>query len=419
MDSSSGAAAVDPVATAAALAAVDFGTCPAAHAAEVARRMKQMRGWLDAFEAAYTNWIDTLYERGAGAPSADVHARDQGVSSHEARKRERRATTIKDAPLFGEALASGQIAAEHADALANATCRLDADLKAELLARQAELVRTASHTTPEQFARHCRNELDRIRRRHGVELARRQRERTHLTMRRDRASQMYVLRGEFDPETGARIFKALEDETAALVQQGGDRGADRNRLAADALANLVSGGHRATRPGVAELSVIVDERTLAGEVHEHTVCELADGTPVPIESAQRVACDAHIVPVIVDAAGKVLDLGRTQRLASTRQRTALRAMYRSCAFPGCDVPFARCEVHHLTEWQQGGRTDLADLLPTCSRHHHLVHEGGWTLRLDAERTLTVTQPDGAIFAVVGFDTRRRRTGDQTDHALAS
>src|SRR5690606_20152699 len=138
----------------------------------------------------------------------------QGVSSHEARKRERRATTIKDAPLFGEALASGQIAAEHADALANATCRLDADLKAELRARQAELVRTASHTTPEQFARHCRNELDRIRRRHGVELARRQRERTHLTMRRDRASQMYVLRGEFDPETGARIFKALEDETA-------------------------------------------------------------------------------------------------------------------------------------------------------------------------------------------------------------
>ena len=132
-----------------------------------------------------------------------------------------------------------------------------------------------------------------------------------------------------------------------------------------------------------------------------------------------IACNAHIVPIVVDASGRVLDLGRTQRLASARQRIALRAMYRTCAFPGCDVPFARCEIHHLIEWQQGGRTDLADLLPTCSRHHHVVHEGGWKLELDDDRTLTVTQPDGELFAVVGFDTRRRRTDDQTDQALAS
>ena len=419
MGSPSGPAAIDPVATAAALAAVDFGTCPAGKAGDVARRMKQMRGWLDAFEAAYTNWVDALYQQGSGAPAADVHTRDQGVPSHEARKRERRAKTIKDAPRFGEALSNGEIAAEHVDALANATAKLDADLKAELLARQADLVRMASHTTPERFARHCRSELDRIRRRHGVDLARRQREQMHLTMKIDRFTQMYVLRGEFDPDTGARIFKALDDEIAALVQQGGDRGADRSRLAADALADLVSGGHQAKRPGVAELSLIVDERTLTGDVHEHTVCELADGTSVAIESARRVACNAHIVPIVVDASGRVLDLGRTQRLASARQRIALRAMYRTCAFPGCDVPFARCEIHHLIEWQQGGRTDLADLLPTCSRHHHVVHEGGWKLELDDDRTLTVTQPDGELFAVVGFDTRRRRTDDQTDQALAS
>src|SRR5690606_7924277 len=99
-----------------------------------------------------------------------------------------------------------------------------------------------------------------------------------------------------------------------LVAGEGDRSADRSKLAAVALANLVAGGHQATRPGVAEIGLIVDERTICDGAHEHTVCELTDGTPVAAETAQRIACDAHIVPVVVDAAGNVLNVGRGQRL---------------------------------------------------------------------------------------------------------
>lgn len=32
--------------------------------------------------------------------------------------------------------------------------------------------------------------------------------------------------------------------------------------------------------------------------------------------------------------------------------------------------------------------------PLCSRHHHLVHEGAWTIHLAPDRTLTTTRPDG-------------------------
>jgi hypothetical protein len=74
-------------------------------------------------------------------------------------------------------------------------------------------------------------------------------------------------------------------------------------------------------------------------------------------------------------------------------------LYRSCAFAGCDTPFHRCEIHHLIPWELGGRTDLANLLPLCGRHHHLVHEQGWRLELRPDRELTIRQPDGAIFAV--------------------
>jgi predicted restriction endonuclease len=70
-------------------------------------------------------------------------------------------------------------------------------------------------------------------------------------------------------------------------------------------------------------------------------------------------------------------------------------MYRTCGFPGCEVRFGDCEIHHVIEWiKQRGPTDLDNLLPLCSRHHHLVHEGRWSLTLDADRVVTVRRPDG-------------------------
>jgi hypothetical protein len=75
----------------------------------------------------------------------------------------------------------------------------------------------------------------------------------------------------------------------------------------------------------------------------------------------------------------------------------MRAMYRTCGFPGCTVRFGDCEIHHVIEWiRQRGPTDLANLLPVCSRHHHMVHEGGWQLTLHADRTITLRRPDGTV-----------------------
>lgn len=91
-------------------------------------------------------------------------------------------------------------------------------------------------------------------------------------------------------------------------------------------------------------------------------------------------------------------------------------MYRTCAFPGCDVTFDRCEIHHVEHWERLGRTDLSNLLPLCSRHHHVAHELGWSIHLEPDRTLVVVQPDGHEFARSRPDLteqtrghRRRRT----------
>jgi 5-methylcytosine-specific restriction endonuclease McrA len=61
--------------------------------------------------------------------------------------------------------------------------------------------------------------------------------------------------------------------------------------------------------------------------------------------------------------------------------------------PGCDISYHHCQIHHINYWENGGRTDLDNMVPLCSRHHHAAHEGRWTLKLEPEtRILTASPP---------------------------
>jgi hypothetical protein len=80
--------------------------------------------------------------------------------------------------------------------------------------------------------------------------------------------------------------------------------------------------------------------------------------------------------VLVGQGGKVLNLGRTKRLATRAQRRALKVRdHGICQFPGCHQT-AHLDAHHRTPWSHGGSTDLDNLILLCGRHHTLVHEGG-------------------------------------------
>ncbi len=75
----------------------------------------------------------------------------------------------------------------------------------------------------------------------------------------------------------------------------------------------------------------------------------------------------------------VWDEGRRYRTVPPRLRRALEIRDRHCAFPGCRTGVGWCEAHHLHEWEAGGETNLDNLTLLCPRHHHAVHEGGWTI----------------------------------------
>lgn len=123
----------------------------------------------------------------------------------------------------------------------------------------------------------------------------------------------------------------------------------------------------------------LDERTLReGRSRSGSVVDIGLGTfGLPIETIRRWACIGTITPVVVSADGTRLLLGHETRLANAVQRRALRVLYRSCAL--CDTAFDMCQIHHVGWYSLGGYTDIRNLLPLCSRHHHLVHQGGWVL----------------------------------------
>ena len=78
-----------------------------------------------------------------------------------------------------------------------------------------------------------------------------------------------------------------------------------------------------------------------------------------------------------------MNIGREQRLFTTRQRIALAARDGGCLFTDCDRPPAWCEAHHVEHWHRDeGKTDIADGILLCRYHHLLVHNNNWTITRD-------------------------------------
>jgi hypothetical protein len=123
--------------------------------------------------------------------------------------------------------------------------------------------------------------------------------------------------------------------------------------------------------------------------------QVADGPTRTVEDLQgRLrAAMALLPPTLGGAPSQPLDLGRSTRVISPAQRSALAVRDRGCVFPGCDRPLAWCDAHHLWHWIDGGPTDLANLALLCRAHHRTVHEGGWQLTRGPDGRFSAIPPD--------------------------
>jgi hypothetical protein len=388
----------DIVALATQLACADPAVCDRGALTNLVRNSQQLRCWLDAFDARIAQQAARLAEQGQCEPPAAVLAGDGRRSAKDAEAAVGRAGVCELLPSVHDALAAGSVSAGHADALARVAGSLDDAGRSELCALESTLLESAKASSVEAFERQVRDLGRILTRDDGVQQHERLRRQRSLRRWVDRATGMCHTHLQLDPEADAKISAVLDAAIAAERDKPQTDGEQRtfDQLKADAMVGLIT-EVRATQRRVPEMSVLVDCDTLRHGLHDQSVCETGDGQPLPPDTVRRLSCEANVIPVVLDGEGVTLDVGRQQRLATRDQRLALRAMYRTCAFPGCSVRFADCDIHHAVDWHHHGPTDLHNLAPLCDRHHHLVHEGGWRLTLHPDRTITIHRPDGTHY----------------------
>ncbi|MCW3492533.1 HNH endonuclease signature motif containing protein [Microbacterium sp. SSM24] len=94
-----------------------------------------------------------------------------------------------------------------------------------------------------------------------------------------------------------------------------------------------------------------DLRTGTGHAHLDGCDE-----PVPLTVARHVACTGTIQRVTSDQTGRIRAIHTIDRVFGPHQRKAITLRDGGCIIPGCHVPAAWCEIHHVHEHAHGGPT---------------------------------------------------------------
>lgn len=324
--------------------------------------------------------------------------------------------------LIGAAVASATISVEAAGVirsrLGEAAKHLD-DAEREqrevaLAAAAERLVAAAPGLTIEQLAVQASRERDEL---DLVGIAAREeamRERRYLRVHRqlDGMTRIHAL---LDPESAAIVVPILDAATSP--RRGGPRFVDPDaaaraedlvrdtrtteQLSLDTLVHLVRTGSHIdhskllgdANPAV-RILVTQNDLEAAPDTPGHRAgAAYFEGQtePVSIATAERYICSTGAIPILFATDGRVLNLGRTQRLFSPKQRLAMAARDGGCLM--CDRPPSWCEAHHIDHWDEHhGRTDIDDGVLLCRHCHLLLHNRGWRIRRD-RGTYRLDHPD--------------------------
>ena len=159
--------------------------------------------------------------------------------------------------------------------------------------------------------------------------------------------------------------------------------------AVDGFMSLVEAGwdtEVAARPHGQRTTVVVhlDVETRVAALHL--------GPLLTDDDRRYLTCDATC-EVWFERNGQPIGSGRQTRTINRRLRRALEHRdHGTCAVPGCGATRG-LHAHHLTHWEDGGPTELDNLVLLCPYHHRLHHRGDITITGPARR-LTVTDAAG-------------------------
>ena len=138
--------------------------------------------------------------------------------------------------------------------------------------------------------------------------------------------------------------------------------------------------------------ITINADSFAGRSDEPGIT--AHGERIPAHVVRHMAEHANLQRVLL-AGSHVLNLGREVRYATDAQYKALLARDGGCRWTGCHIPAPWCDADHLIPWENGGATDLDNLVLWCRHHHTEKHRPGVTIHGDVH-DLRLQLIDGTI-----------------------
>ena len=321
-----------------------------------------------------------------------------------------------------QALRAGSISIGALDVIRGAFDGIDESVAPDALrSAVARVVEAAAHLDVDRLlrlARHAREELD------TAALVDRER-----AQRDARSFRLWTLPDGMtratwmlDPESAAQVRELVERATTPkrrgvhfveTVGAGDDADAEKaariaedertpEQYTSDALVHLLAAGADADSSmilgtGAPQVRVLVTAADLArgeGAGSLEPATGSPEGTVVALPTVQRLLCGGVQTPILIGSTGQPLDVGRSQRLFTARQRVALAARDGGCRWPGCERPPSWCEAHHIDEWERDhGRTDVDVGILLCRHHHLLPHDHGWRItRVGRSREYELVPP---------------------------
>jgi hypothetical protein len=301
--------------------------------------------------------------------------------------RARVGAALRQVPAVAAAARSGEISFDHARRITDCV-RKHPQLAARDEAVLLESARTLDADMFRVVARHWQECTEDTVDDDAGEAAPQRQEHLHLS---EMADGWYALDGTLNPENGAALHALLEGfvDRAMRAQRDGDPALAQlmpSVLRADALADLVA-QHFRRQPS--DLSA--PDRYRVGIVLN--LEDLPDDLPL-------ACCDSDLFRAVMNAAGEVLDIGRTTREWTIPIRRAVVLRDGGCVFPGCDRPPSWCDVHHCFEWDHGGPTCADNGALLCRRHHTFIHAKRWKVVIPKPRGKPqVLKPDGTPYTI--------------------
>ena len=347
---------------------------------QVAEAVKQMDALVSSLKC---DLAGHLSRTDGGAGTGEVLRDQLGVTNHQAKQLSQVARRLEEMPNTRAKLEAGEITLQNASALAAAA----SECGPRKVDQNEGLLNEATAANPDDFRKRSRRWANAHSPDRGKELLERQRRRRKAHLFWSQELEMGVLRAELDSISFGQVQQAFDKHTDLLRRDdsGGEvhpddvRTGDQRR--ADALVELLTGRRAHTLEPLpdaggagkdpTQLVVVADSGVIDGSRPDGN-CEILGVGPVPPSVLSNLSPDTSVCGIIFSGKGRVLWLGRNQRLGNQAQRLAAAVRDKGCV--RCDAPVHRTELHHLQDWYDGGPTDIDNLVSLCGPHHRELQE---------------------------------------------